>query len=343
MGVVYKAVRADDEFSKLVAMKIVQDSDPATVSRLRQERQILAGLEHPYIARLLDGGTTADGRPFLVMEFVDGLPIDRYVAERRLPLREIARTVPQDLFGGLLCASQPDRASRPEAGQHSGYGRRAAQTARFRHRQAAGRIGAAHQNRRGRHDAGIRQPRTGAWARPSRRPATCIRLGVLLYELLSGARPYRNTASALETGAGDPHGEPPRPLGSARRTAASTAISRTSCRWRLRKEPERRYAVRGSAGRRSSPVCRGLSGDGQARHARIPHRQVRRAGTKCRLRRLRWCCLALVGGIAATAWAGAHRQPTVQRCTPVGPCRSVRISRCHRGLCPAPRRYGRSW
>ena len=59
MGVVYKAVRADDEFSKLVAVKIVQDTDPAMVSRLRQERQILAGLEHPNIARLLDGGTTA--------------------------------------------------------------------------------------------------------------------------------------------------------------------------------------------------------------------------------------------------------------------------------------------
>jgi hypothetical protein len=89
MGIVYKAIRADDEFSKLVAVKIVQDSDPAMAGRLRQERQILAGLEHPHIARLLDGGTTADGRPFLVMEYVEGVPIDRYVSERRLPLREI--------------------------------------------------------------------------------------------------------------------------------------------------------------------------------------------------------------------------------------------------------------
>ena len=71
MGVVYKAVRGDDEFSKLVAVKIVQDNDPATVRRLRQERQILAGLEHPNIARLLDGGTTADQQQFLVMEYVE--------------------------------------------------------------------------------------------------------------------------------------------------------------------------------------------------------------------------------------------------------------------------------
>ena len=99
MGVVYKAVRADDEFSKLVAVKIVQDSDPATAARMRQERQILAGLEHPNIARLLDGGTTADGRPFLVMEFVQGVAIDRYVKERQPAVREIL-----ELFRGICQA-----------------------------------------------------------------------------------------------------------------------------------------------------------------------------------------------------------------------------------------------
>src|SRR5579862_4498542 len=94
MGRVYKAVRADDEFSKLVAIKIVQQGDGeaghgAVIQRFRQERQILAGLEHPNIARLLDGGSTTDGLPFLVMDYVDGVPIDGYLAGRKPPVREI--------------------------------------------------------------------------------------------------------------------------------------------------------------------------------------------------------------------------------------------------------------
>ncbi|HEY3743630.1 MAG TPA: protein kinase, partial [Bryobacteraceae bacterium] len=88
MGAVYKAVRADDVYSKIVAIKIVPLSDPHLMERFRQERQILAALEHPNIARLLDGGSTADGRPFLAMEFVDGPPIDRFVKDRRLGVRE---------------------------------------------------------------------------------------------------------------------------------------------------------------------------------------------------------------------------------------------------------------
>jgi non-specific serine/threonine protein kinase/serine/threonine-protein kinase len=80
MGTVYLAVRSDDAFRKRVAVKVLKrgmDSD-AIVGRFRHERQILAGLEHPYIAGLLDGGTTADGRPYFVMEYVEGQPIDAY-------------------------------------------------------------------------------------------------------------------------------------------------------------------------------------------------------------------------------------------------------------------------
>jgi len=89
MGVVYKAVRSDDTFSKEVAIKIVQwaAGDETHLRRFRTERQILANLEHPNIARLLDGGVTADGPPFLVMEFIHGVAIDRYAVERKPPLR----------------------------------------------------------------------------------------------------------------------------------------------------------------------------------------------------------------------------------------------------------------
>lgn len=83
MGVVFLASRADDEFRQKVALKIVQSAmnTEEIRRRFRQERQILAELEHPNIARLPDGGTTDDGLPFFVMEFVEGLPITQYCAE----------------------------------------------------------------------------------------------------------------------------------------------------------------------------------------------------------------------------------------------------------------------
>jgi len=79
MGAVYRAVRADDEYQKQVALKVVGRLDPDLVRRFRAERQILAGLDHPGIARLIDGGATADGLPWLAMDFVEGRPIIEYV------------------------------------------------------------------------------------------------------------------------------------------------------------------------------------------------------------------------------------------------------------------------
>lgn len=77
MGTVYLAQRDDDEYQKRVAIKLANTSvGPGYLrERLRQERQILAGLDHPYIARLLDGGTTDDGAPYFVLEYVEGIPI----------------------------------------------------------------------------------------------------------------------------------------------------------------------------------------------------------------------------------------------------------------------------
>ncbi len=90
MGAVYEAVRADDQYRQRVAIKLVQrglDSD-VTAQRFRRERQILASLAHRNIATLLDGGVSADGRPFLVMEYVEGETITRWCDQRKLPLRE---------------------------------------------------------------------------------------------------------------------------------------------------------------------------------------------------------------------------------------------------------------
>jgi len=89
MGTVFLAARADEQFEKRVALKVVRGSDSAEVIRFfRRERQILAGLEHPNIARLLDGGTTDDGLPYFVMEHVEGEPIDRYCDARKLAIPE---------------------------------------------------------------------------------------------------------------------------------------------------------------------------------------------------------------------------------------------------------------
>ncbi len=86
MGVVFKAEREDGELRQIVAIKIVEHGwlDERAVERFRQERQILSGLLHPNIAQLLDGGTRDDGIPYLVMEYVDGFPLDRYCALHQL-------------------------------------------------------------------------------------------------------------------------------------------------------------------------------------------------------------------------------------------------------------------
>jgi serine/threonine-protein kinase len=90
MGAVYLAERADQEFEKRVAIKLVRrglDTDEI-VRRFRAERQILAYLDHENIAKLLDGGTTEDGRPYFVMEYVEGQPIDAHCDARKLSTRE---------------------------------------------------------------------------------------------------------------------------------------------------------------------------------------------------------------------------------------------------------------
>lgn len=90
MGAVYLARRADDVYQKVVAIKILQRGLESSegLARFRAERQILAGLEHPNIARLFDGGNTDDGRPFLVMERIEGIAIDRYADLKRLTVDE---------------------------------------------------------------------------------------------------------------------------------------------------------------------------------------------------------------------------------------------------------------
>jgi tetratricopeptide (TPR) repeat protein len=89
MGVVYRAVRDDDEYHKQVAIKVAAWMSEELHQRFLHERQILATFEHPNIARLMDGGTTEDGSPYVVMEFVAGEPIDEWIAKRKPSRRKI--------------------------------------------------------------------------------------------------------------------------------------------------------------------------------------------------------------------------------------------------------------
>jgi predicted Ser/Thr protein kinase len=298
MGVVYKAVRADDEFSKLVAVKIVQDTDPAMVGRLRQERQILAGLEHPHIARLLDGGTTADGRPFLVMEYIEGLPIDRYVAERRPPVREIL-----ELFRKICSAVS--------------YAHRNL----IVHRDLKpGNILVTADGQPKLLDFGIaklldgsaQRTKTGAGAMtleyaspeqvlgaPITTASDIYSLGVLLYELLSGARPYRHAASPLELARAITKDDPP-PLSTHAGRRFDSDLENI-VQVTLRKEPERRYA---SADLLAEDLHLYVAGyPVMARPATRGYRFAKFVGrNKTPVAALVLVLLALLGGIAATAW-----------------------------------------
>ncbi len=93
MGVVYLAERADGQFEQRVALKLIKrgmDSDDI-LRRFLGERQVLARLSHAHIARLLDGGITAEGQPYFAMEYVDGVPLYRYCAERSLGFEDRLR------------------------------------------------------------------------------------------------------------------------------------------------------------------------------------------------------------------------------------------------------------
>jgi eukaryotic-like serine/threonine-protein kinase len=103
MGTVYLGVRADDAFQKRVAIKVLKrgmDTD-SIVRRFRRERQILASLEHPFIAGLLDGGTSPDGRPYFAMEYVEGEPVVDYCDANQL-----GTTARLELFRQICAAVQ---------------------------------------------------------------------------------------------------------------------------------------------------------------------------------------------------------------------------------------------
>ncbi|MEZ4415808.1 MAG: serine/threonine-protein kinase [Gemmatimonadota bacterium] len=256
MGTVWLAERADDAYSARAALKFVRGAvlTPELERRFRAERQILADLQHPNIARLLDGGVGPDGVPFLAMEYVEGAPFDEYIAAKGASLEERLR-----LFLTVCDAVQHAHAAlvvhrdlKPSNILVDGSG-----TPKLVDFGIAKLLGEA-----GDDEVTHAVPLTPAYASPEQVrgervtvASDVFSLGVVLYELLSGVQPFRSrgdTARDVQSRILDQEPAPP-----------STAAARTGevgtfvppqrlsgdldriVMMTLRKEPERRYATVG--------------------------------------------------------------------------------------------------
>jgi serine/threonine protein kinase len=260
MGSVYRAVRADDQYRKQVAIKLVRGGvgDAFRRHRFKAERQILANLDHPNIARLLDGGALEDGQPYVVMEYIQGQPIDKFCDSRGLPVPErlqLFRTV----CSAVAYAHQhlvihrdlkPDNILVTDAGEPKllDFG-----IAKILDADDPGGSGNA--------TVTVLRPMTPEYASPEQvrgQPMTTASdvysLGVVLYGLLTGQRPYAGSSRVPhEIAQAVCEAQPEKPS-TAVDSEEATPDNREKLRRRLRgdldnivlkalrKEPERRYA-----------------------------------------------------------------------------------------------------
>lgn len=257
MGAVFLAERADGGFEQQVALKIIRGgmASERIVRRFESERQILAGLHHPNIARLLDGGLSADGRPYFAMEFVDGVPLDRYCEQAACSVEERVRLV-RDVCTAVqyahrhLIVHRDLKPSNLLVADGEGAGPGDAQVKLLDFGIAKVLTGEA--------SAGNALTRTGgaamtpAYAAPEQvqqRPVTTATdtyaLGVVLYELLAGQRPFDladRSPADIDRIVSTRLPDPPSTVAPAERKPALRGDLDTICLKALRKEPERRYA-----------------------------------------------------------------------------------------------------
>ncbi|HEX7091973.1 MAG TPA: tetratricopeptide repeat protein [Longimicrobiales bacterium] len=347
MGEVYRAERVDGQYREEVAIKLVLGTagGEEMVRRFRVERQILANLRHPNIATLLEGGVTGDGQPYLVMEYVRGLPITEYADAKRLSLEARLR-----LFRTVCDAVQYAHANlvvhrdlKPSNILVTDDGRVRLLDFGIAKLLDPGNAGLAAEITG---DTLLFTPDHAAPEQLQRRPITTATdvyaLGVLLYELLTGARPFHGT-TPLELYEAICYREPTRPsvlVGSGVREAASggpdgapataAAGARPAPRraralsrrlrgdldhivlMALRKEPERRYA---SAGQLAEDVTRFLEGRPVlARPDTLGYRARRFIGRNRVAVGLAGLALAsLVTGLVGTAWQARRARAEAAR------------------------------
>ncbi|MEO8438966.1 MAG: serine/threonine-protein kinase [Spartobacteria bacterium] len=304
LGTVYLAARADDAYQKEVALKLLRrglDTDDI-LRRFRNERQILARLEHPNIARLIDGGTSDDGLPYFVMEFVAGEPFTTYCENHRLTTNERLQLF-RAACGAVSYAHQHlviHRDLKPSNVLVTSEGE-----VKLLDFGIAKLLGAedAFQT--------LTQDRvmTPDYASPEQVRGEAITtasdvysLGVILYELLTGAKPYRlTTASAKELEEAITTQEPAQPSQAGRASRLLDHDLDNIVLMALRKEPGLRYS---SVAQFSDDLGRYLEGlPVRARTSTVRYRAgkfVRRhkVGVAAAL----LLALSLVAGVIATTW-----------------------------------------
>ena len=301
MGTVYLAERDDEHYHQQVAIKLIKPGlgGEAIRKRFRNEMQILADLNHPNIARLLDGGQTVEGVPYLVMEYVEGRPIDTFCDEQQLSIEERLKlfssvcagvqyahqhlVIHRDIKPGNILVTSEGVAKLVDFG-----------IAKLLHHEPSDATATA-------------MPfMTPDYASPEQVRGIAVTtatdvysLGVVLYELLTGRRPYRSKSGvAHEVAQAICEEEPPRPSTTQKRLHADLD---NIVLMAMRKEPQRRYAT---AEQFAEDIRRHL--EGLPVRAR-PDTFGYRAGKFVRRHRLGVAAAALITltlliGIVATLW-----------------------------------------
>jgi ankyrin repeat protein len=292
MGDVYLAVRRED-YSLEVAVKVIRPGwgDADILRRFQTERQVLADLVHPHIARLLDGGTTEDGRPYFVMEYIDGRPVNDYCAAHDLPVRarlelfcQVCRAVHFAHQKRVLHRDvKPDNILVGADGAPKLLDFGIAKVLDT----AAGRPG--NRTRTG------CQPATPVYASPEQLRGVAeltfasdvYSLGVVLYELLAGCRPHQVPGEDVDEVGLRLRGQEPNPP--RRWRPDLPAELERVCLTCLESDPRRRYP---SAEALAEDLRRFLAGE-----------PLRQPGPGRRERLRRWCRRhpALLGGLAVAA------------------------------------------
>jgi len=316
MGVVYLAQRADQQYEKRVAIKLIKrgmDTD-SVLRHFHTERQILATFDHPNIAHLLDGGATEDGRPYFVMEYVEGVPVDAYCDGQQLSITQRLQLFRQ------ICSAVT------YAHRHAVIHRDLKPSNILVDRDGVPKLldfGIAKVLQPGDYPESIltmlgMRMMTPDYASPEQvrgEPLTTASdvysLGVVLYKLLTGSQPYDLPRTSHDISRAITDTEPRRPsaaVGTAERWARGLRGDLDNIvLMALRKEPERRYQ---SVERFSDDVRRHLEHlPVLARQDAFGYRAVRFVQrNKAATAAAALVALSLVAGIVATSWQAQKAQ-----------------------------------